>query len=974
MAYADFGSGFLSVLDRASKMQRNSDYNDYRQGMLELSRNQDERAKELQPLLVEDQTLKNQERRLKNATEQITFDATEYSTAALNYHNSVGLTGNVFKQGTNGNAVDINLERAITGNNKQLFIDLANTTRGGKLNRSIDINGDVVSGKIADFKKVGDENTGYFYEVTIQPGNGAEAGPMTQNRTVNGDDLVKRIPAKNFEDSARNVLAESYLTVGIKGDTAVYKAMSEFEQQDILNLEAERKARDLLLQRIESIPDEIDLGKKTELIGMATAANGDELKALIQNVGLTDDPTSFLAELEAEARAEYEADDSSWRSDGSKKSSKGFLGPVENTVEGGTMTEVSIGVEINGEEMDIPTMVPTLTQDEVNTLANMQLEGNAAAIPQSIKQKAIDHAQQRIAAGKSPFYHDGEELVDELRALQTTDANGKVTFSNPKRAKELEKELKNIIDDKSFNALINTEGRKVQAGKGERMVEWAEDQVQDFIKLMDEEPAQAAALVAMGLISFIPAVRVGGWVLRGGANVLKHVTTKAKKIDNATDKPGLIKKLFTRNKKSEAPTGNAGGATRQSPEQLRTAQQQRRNNETFQRRDYSDYDTPPTQRTGPAEVRVSSPLPGGGTPRSRVGQAIDSTKQTIANNNPIAGRRIAPARIAIAAGATDYVLDSFADENGEVPVTNIEQVTGKRPKFTFNSDEALREAIINEVNDPDSELTKTFLVKRGINAENFKRELPKLPTEDQLRAIYAVAKSSGASVDDQLKMVSRMRNQFVTGSMDVNADQAQQTANQTRNSITSRINAEETIRNNEFNRNEKRNPKPDQSRLDSIATGVADIEALLVDEGGAYTDANFGKVKPKLNQLWRQANNSLNVGEAAAGREAALDATMSFMGAISANQSAGMNWSDQMDSFFGDDAQLTIGNTAEYLRAETKIVKGNERVSGFYFRNPATSTKRLDFPISISTMRKLMGSKLVAELEKLALANNEAES
>lgn len=962
MAYADFGSGFLSVLDRASKMQKNSDYNDYRQGMLGLSRNQDERAKELQPLLVEDQTLQNQESRLKIGTDQIKFNQAEYQDAASLYHNSAGLTGDVFEN---------DIASAITGTNKQTFLDLANTSRGGKLNRSIDANGNVIPGKIADFKKVGNESTGFFYEVTIQPGNGAEAGPMTENRTVNGDDLVKRIPAESFEASARNLLATSYIEVGIKGDRARYNAMSKLEQQAILDLEAQRKARDKLLQKIESIPDEIDLGKKTQLIGMATAANGPELKALIQNVGLTDDPTSFLAGLEAEARAEYEAEGENYRADGVRKSQRGFLGPVENTVEGGTMTEVSIGVQLNGEEMDIPTMVPGLTQDEIDTLANMQIEGNAANIPDSIVQKAKDHAQQRIAAGKSPFYFDGEEAVDELRALQTTEANGKVTFSDPKRAKELEAEVKSLVGDKSFNALINTEGRKAQKGTGEKLTEWAEDQVDAYMKLWDTDPPQAAALTAMGLISLVPAGRVAGWVVKGGAKVLKHVTTKAKKIDKVADKPGRIEKIFTRNKKPEAPTSSAGGATRQSPEQLRTAQQQRRNNEAFQRRDYSDYYTPPTQRTGPAEVRVSSPLPGGGTPRSRVGQAIDSTKQTIANNNPIAGRRIAPARIAIAAGATDYVLDSFADENGEVPVTNIEQVTGKRPKFSFNSDEALREAIINEANDPDSELTQNFLMEQGINAENFKRELPKLKTEDQLRAIFAVVKSSGASVDDQLKMVERMSNMFVTGSMDVNADQAQQTANQTRTSITGRMNAEETARNNEFNRDQKLGPS--QPRLDSYATKAADIEALLVDDGGAYTNANFGKVKSKINELWRMSANSINRGEAAAGREAALDATMSFMGAISANQSAGMNWSDQMDSFFGNDAQLTVGNTAEHLRAETKLFKGNERVSGFYFRDPATKAKRLDFPIDIATMRRLMGTNLVAEIERIARANNEAD-
>ena len=965
MAYADFGSGFLSVLDRASKMQKNSDYNDYRQGMLELSRNQDERAKEVQPLVVEGQQLQNNAAELKNASDQITFNQAEYKYVASLYHNSAGLTGDAFKN---------NIASAITGTNKQAFLDLANTSRGGKLNRSIDENGNVIPGKIADFKKVGDESTGFFYEVTIQPGNGAAPGPMTENRTVKGDDLVRRIPAESFEASARNLLATSYIEVGVKGDRARYDAMSEFERQDILALKAQQKARDELLQKIEAIPDEIDLGKKTELIGMVTAASGDELKALIQNVGLTDDPTSFLAGLEAEARAEYEAEGENYRADGVRKSQRGFLGPVENTVEGGTMTEVSIGVQLNGEEMDIPTMVPGLTQDEIDTLANMQIEGNAANIPDSIVQKAKDHAQQRIAAGKSPFYFDGEEAVDELRALQTTDANGKVTFSDPKRAKELEAEVKSLVGDKSFNALINTEGRKAQKGTGEKLTEWAEDQVDAYMKLWDTDPAQAAALTAMGLISIVPAVRVGGWVVKGGAKVLKHVTTKAKKIDKVADKPGRIKKIFTRNKKPEAPTSSAGGATRQSPEQLRTAQQQRRNNEGLQRRDYSDYDTPPTQRTGPAEVRVSSPLPGGGAaPRSRVGQAVDSTKQAIANNNPIAGRRIAPARIAVAAGATDYVLDSFADENGEVPVTNIEQVTGRRPKFSFNSDEALREAIINEASDPDSELTQTFLIKQGINAENFKRELPNLKTEDQLRALYAVAKSSGASVDDQLKMVARMRNQFDTDSMDVNVDQQQQTVNQTNNSVTSRMNAEETALNNKFTRDQKRNPSPSQPRLDSIATKTAAIEPLLVDEGGNYTLDNITDVKGRINELWRMSANSINRKEKAAGQEAALDATMSFMGAISATQSAGMNWSDQMDSFFGNDAQLTIGNTAEHLRAEMKIVAGNERVSGFYFRDPATKAKRLDFPIDIATMRQLMGSPLVAEIERIARANNEAD-
>jgi hypothetical protein len=96
------------------------------------------------------------------------------------------------------------------------------------------------------------------------------------------------------------------------------------------------------------------------------------------------------------------------RADGSVKSPRGYLGPVENTVQGGTMTEVSIGTEINGKKMEIPTMVPTLTEDEVKALSSMKLEGNAKNIPESIIIKAKEHARMRLDQGKNPFYQDGE--------------------------------------------------------------------------------------------------------------------------------------------------------------------------------------------------------------------------------------------------------------------------------------------------------------------------------------------------------------------------------------------------------------------------------------------------------------------------------------------------------------------------------------------------------------------------------------
>lgn len=111
------------------------------------------------------------------------------------------------------------------------------------------------------------------------------------------------------------------------------------------------------------------------------------------------------------------SDPSAFRSSGQRKSPQGWLGPVKNVQEGGIMTEVSIGVEINGEEIEIPAMVPTLTKDEINTLANMKLQGNAKNIPQSIKDKAIAHAKEQLSQGLSPFFDGGSAVPPKKNFL-----------------------------------------------------------------------------------------------------------------------------------------------------------------------------------------------------------------------------------------------------------------------------------------------------------------------------------------------------------------------------------------------------------------------------------------------------------------------------------------------------------------------------------------------------------------------------
>ena len=96
------------------------------------------------------------------------------------------------------------------------------------------------------------------------------------------------------------------------------------------------------------------------------------------------------------------ADPSKWakREDGTKKG-QGFLGLLKNAA-GGVSSEISIGVDFGKGEVTIPTIVPTLNQQELDyLLANPK--GKTQDLPPSILKKAVDHARMRMSQGLSPF-------------------------------------------------------------------------------------------------------------------------------------------------------------------------------------------------------------------------------------------------------------------------------------------------------------------------------------------------------------------------------------------------------------------------------------------------------------------------------------------------------------------------------------------------------------------------------------------
>jgi hypothetical protein len=81
---------------------------------------------------------------------------------------------------------------------------------------------------------------------------------------------------------------------------------------------------------------------------------------------------------------------------------RGFFGPLTRP-DGRVSTELSIGVSLDGQEVQIPLLVPTLTRAEVQKL----LSGTTAS--QSVVNKAVQFYRARRAAGQPAFAQPGEE-------------------------------------------------------------------------------------------------------------------------------------------------------------------------------------------------------------------------------------------------------------------------------------------------------------------------------------------------------------------------------------------------------------------------------------------------------------------------------------------------------------------------------------------------------------------------------------
>lgn len=115
------------------------------------------------------------------------------------------------------------------------------------------------------------------------------------------------------------------------------------------------------------------------------------------------DGEQFTNEGCTKAYRESSQKDDNLRADGTKKG-KGFKGVLKMT-DGSdrVMTELSIGVNIGGKEIEIPSIVSTSTKTELD-----YLRSGKKPTP-DIVNKAKKHAEKRMEQGLPPFYQEGEK-------------------------------------------------------------------------------------------------------------------------------------------------------------------------------------------------------------------------------------------------------------------------------------------------------------------------------------------------------------------------------------------------------------------------------------------------------------------------------------------------------------------------------------------------------------------------------------
>ena len=121
---------------------------------------------------------------------------------------------------------------------------------------------------------------------------------------------------------------------------------------------------------------------------------------------------------------------------------QGFLGTLKGKT-GMENAEISIGVQLeanDGKETDIPTLIPGLTEQEKNYLIDTPESDISTVNPElfsTIMQKAVDHANERVRQGKSPFAEQGEQEAPQGTQLLTPSAEPIASDQQPATGRDV---------------------------------------------------------------------------------------------------------------------------------------------------------------------------------------------------------------------------------------------------------------------------------------------------------------------------------------------------------------------------------------------------------------------------------------------------------------------------------------------------------------------------------------------------------
>lgn len=148
-------------------------------------------------------------------------------------------------------------------------------------------------------------------------------------------------------------------------------------------------------------------------------------------------PSMFAApKTEGQAAAPAAAPNYGMREDGTAKGT-GWLGELKIPGTSDIATEYSVTVELDGKDVLLPTLIPGLSKQEIDSVLDSAKKGKLP--PEAVIDKAVIYAEKRIKEGKSPFAtseeaagikaatkppskpataNDGNSILQQLESLQ----------------------------------------------------------------------------------------------------------------------------------------------------------------------------------------------------------------------------------------------------------------------------------------------------------------------------------------------------------------------------------------------------------------------------------------------------------------------------------------------------------------------------------------------------------------------------